>query len=301
MKYFIYTLFLIPFLSIGQTSDRPIIDMHIHGYTHDEYIGRNGGTSHPATGIPSPATNKDHQREIIAMLDKFNIELAVLSGSVEALKEWTAIDKRFIPAWEDNTSDMLDIELFEQYVKEGKIKIFGEIMAVYKGISLTDSIYQPYLEICNKYDVPVAYHSGTSRPGIALSCCKSYRLPVGNPYTIEDILIRYPNLRIYLMHAGAEHHREAINLMHQYRNLYVDLGALLWIEPFAKYQGTEFLKIAKEVGFLDRVMYGSDPMTWPQAIPESIKFLNSLEFLTEEDKNMIFYENAVRFLKLDED
>ncbi|WP_373493361.1 hypothetical protein [Aquiflexum sp.] len=33
---------------------------------------------------------------------------------------------------------------------------------------------------------------------------------------------------------------------------------------------------------------------------QSIDFLNSLDFLTEEDKEGIFYGNAARFLKLEE-
>jgi uncharacterized protein len=41
-------------------------------------------------------------------------------------------------------------------------------------------------------------------------------------------------------------------------------------------------------------------MIWPYAIEKSIDFLNSLDFLTEEDKEGIFYSNAARFLRLEE-
>jgi uncharacterized protein len=41
-------------------------------------------------------------------------------------------------------------------------------------------------------------------------------------------------------------------------------------------------------------------MTWSYAIGKSIAFLNSLDFLTEQDKEDIFYHNAARFLKLKE-
>jgi len=47
---------------------------------------------------------------------------------------------------------------------------------------------------------------------------------------------------------------------------------------------------------LDSVKF--DQMVWPYAIEKSINFLNSLDFLTEQDKEDIFYNNAVRFLKL---
>ena len=41
-------------------------------------------------------------------------------------------------------------------------------------------------------------------------------------------------------------------------------------------------------------------MVWPHAIEKSINQLNSYDFLTEEDKKKIFYDNAVKFLKLNE-
>ncbi len=46
-------------------------------------------------------------------------------------------------------------------------------------------------------------------------------------------------------------------------------------------------------------MFGSNQMTWPYAIEKSIVFLNSLMFLTKQDKEDILYNNAVRFLKLE--
>jgi predicted TIM-barrel fold metal-dependent hydrolase len=48
-------------------------------------------------------------------------------------------------------------------------------------------------------------------------------------------------------------------------------------------------------------MFGSDQMMWPYAIEESVDFLNSLDFLTSQEKENIFYHNATRFLKLKSD
>jgi len=39
-------------------------------------------------------------------------------------------------------------------------------------------------------------------------------------------------------------------------------------------------------------------MVWPEGISKSIEFLNSLDFLTDEEKNMILYENAKQFFNL---
>ncbi len=55
----------------------------------------------------------------------------------------------------------------------------------------------------------------------------------------------------------------------------------------------------RQAGYLDRVMFGLDQMHWPDAIDRSIDYMNSMEFLTEKDKQDILYNNAFEFLKLD--
>ena len=88
--------------------------------------------------------------------------------------------------------------------------------------------------------------------------------------------------------------------MDYYRHLYVDLGVLLWINENTKQYARKLLQNIKEAGFLDRVMFGTDQMVWPYAVEKSINFINSLDFLTEEEKAAIFYQNAARFLQLRE-
>jgi predicted TIM-barrel fold metal-dependent hydrolase len=53
-------------------------------------------------------------------------------------------------------------------------------------------------------------------------------------------------------------------------------------------------------GFGKRLMFGSDQQIWPEAIGMAVDGIESAKFLTEEQKRDIFYNNAVRFLRLDE-
>jgi predicted TIM-barrel fold metal-dependent hydrolase len=89
-------------------------------------------------------------------------------------------------------------------------------------------------------------------------------------------------------------------MMDGYPNLYADLGVELWLHPLTKDYGVKFLKSAKVYGVLDRVMFGSDQMVWPEAISSSINFLNAMDFLTDEEKQMILYKNAGKFLGIKE-
>ena len=83
-------------------------------------------------------------------------------------------------------------------------------------------------------------------------------------------------------------------LMTMYSHIYVDIGALSWT-PIAGDLLEPFLTEAKRRRMLNRVMFGSDQMLWPEAIGLAIDRVNRLEFLTVADKQAIFYDNAARF------
>lgn len=270
-----------------------IIDVHLHSYTDNDYWG---GRAHPTT-ISSPKTTADHLQQTIAEMDKNKIEYAVVSGSIESISNYVAADSRFIPGYMDD-NNLIPIEEFEQHVKDGKIKVFGEITAVYGGKTLNDPTYAPYLAICEKYGIPVAYHTGGGPPMTPYRCCPNFRISFGDPLLVEDVLVKYPKLQLYLMHGGEVFFEHAIRMMTMYQQLYIDLGVLLWVDPSVQDYSVRLLKLAKNANVLDRVMFGSDQMVWPGAISSSVEFLNQLDFLTEAEKQLILYDNAKRFLKI---
>ena len=69
-------------------------------------------------------------------------------------------------------------------------------MAVYKGKTPADSSYQPYLVICEKYGIPVVYHSGGSFPNGQNLGWPKYRIKFGDPFLIEDVIVKYPKLKV---------------------------------------------------------------------------------------------------------
>ena len=288
-------------ISLGQTR---IIDMHIHSYTESDFgVREPSATDH--YGVKGSANAEQHRLETFAAFERFNIVKAAVSGNPESVRIWKEKDKdnRVIKGILSISPDDfdIDIERFEQMIKAGEIEIFGELGPYYGGTTLSDPIWQPYLEICEKYDIPVAVHTGGGDPGGTYSWSPKARLKLGDPYLIEDVLVKYPKLRIYMMHGGGEDWPEhAIRLMAYYPQLYMDIAVLLWVEPNTQRYVTDLLRNIKHAGYLDRVMFGSDQMIWPYAIEKSIDFLNSLDFLTKEDKEGIFYGNAARFLRLED-
>ena len=274
-------------------ADGQIIDMHMHSYTEkDFWVGK------ARNGLESSRNAEAHLAETIKKMDDHKIKYAVICGTIESVERYTAADKRFIPGYQDFEDTLMPLKQFEEFIQSGRIKVFGEVMAVYKGKTLADSSYQPYLALCEKYGVPVAYHSGGSFPNAQNLGWPKYRISFGDPLLIEDVLVKYPKLKVYLMHAGENFYEHTLRMMDGYPNLYADLGVELWLHPMTKDFARKFLKSAKEYGFIDRVLFGSDQMVWPEAITSSINFLNSLDFLSKEEKQMIFYKNAKKFLGL---
>lgn len=299
MKCIIASLFLLySLIAPGQT--RKIIDMHIHSYSQTDFGKRESPVDF--YGNKGSANAEVHRKATFAAFKKWNIVKAVVSGDPESVETWAASDTNRIAikgilmfAPDDYGMDSVK---FEQLVKQKKIEVFGEIAPYYSGGTLSDTGWQPYLRICERYNIPVAVHTGGGEPLGTYSWSPKARLRLGDPYLIEDVLVKYPKLRIYMMHAGGEDWPEhGLRLMAYYPQLYTDIAVMLWVEPNTQRCIRSFLKNAKHAGYLNRVMFGSDQMIWPDAIERSIRFLNSLTFLTAKDKEDILYNNASKFLE----
>ena len=121
----------------------------------------------------------------------------------------------------------------------------------------------------------------------------------GNPLAISDVIRQHPKIRIYVENAGWPFLEEMISTMYVYPNVYAYLSTISWIIPRNVFH--QYLKDLVEAGLAKRLMFGSDQMIWPETIALAIDAINSAEFLSEEQKRDIFYNNAARFLRLSEE
>jgi hypothetical protein len=145
-------------------------------------------------------------------------------------------------------------------------------------------------------DIPVGIHMGEAYPGAPYRGSPKYRARLTSPYLLEDVLIRHPRLRVYVMHYGSPLVDEMISLLHSHPQLYVDIAGNNWALPRKEFH--DHLRRLVEAGYGKRILFGSDQMVWPQTIDVAIESIESAEFLTQEQKRDIFYHNAARFLRL---
>lgn len=275
----------------------PIIDVHVHAYERDERWTLK--VPNPRTGQPMTAsTEQEHMRATLAEMTKYNIVKAVVSNHYPAVLRWhAAAPDRIVVSYGFDDPARVDLALVRREHAAGRLMALGEVALQYEGVSPNDPKMEPIWALAEELDIPVGLHTGLAPPRTPYTCCPKFRNALGNPALLEEVLIRHPRLRIYLMHAGFPYEQETIAIMHMYPQVYADLGVLDWSRPREEFH--EYLRTLVRSGFGKRLMFGSDQMVWPEAVGLAVEGIESASFLTEEQKRDIFYNNAVRFFRLD--
>ena len=245
----------------------------------------------------SPATDDALMRETIAAMERRNV-IGVLSGSPERVARWRkAAPGRFLPG--------LNFRLQPEYTPgqvrrlhgSGDLAVLAEVTTQYSGIAPNDPRLEPFWALAEQLDLPVGIHVGTGPPGAIYLGDRNYRARLHSALTLEEVLVRHPKLRLYIMHAGYPMIDDLLTLLYAHPQVHVELGAIIWSQPREAFY--RYLQRIVEAGFGDRVMFGSDQMVWPGVIERSIKVIEDAPFLSEKQKRDILYTNAARFLRLD--
>jgi len=284
---------------------RSIIDVHMHSYPVDWEMPK--PLVNPITGKDLAIRNgAEHYAACLAEMKRHNVVMGIVSGGngdrLQAAIKWQDNDPaRFIAGASIRGSEdtpLPDLGVLRKAFSAGQFRVLGEVTAQYAGASLSDPKYDPYLALAEEFDIPVALHTGTMPPGTTQDpCCLTSRAQFGRPGLVEDALNKHPKLRLNLMHCGYPYLEETIAILMQYPQVNADLGALNWLAPRETFHS--YLHSLTSAGFTKRLMFGSDHMFWPDAIGLAIEAVEAASFLSDAEKNDIFYGNALRFYKLE--
>ena len=275
----------------------PIIDVHMHVYAKDERWTHR--VPNPVTGQPMTATNEQaHMQATLAEMKRYNVVKAVVSNDYQTVMRWKAASPdHIIPSYGFNDPSLPDLQFLRREHAAGRLMALGEIGAQYEGIAPNDPKLEPYYALAEELDVPLGIHIGLSKPGIAYDDSPKYRAALSNPLVLEEVLIRHPKLRLYVMHAGWPMSDQMVGLMWAHPQVYVDVAVIDWAIPRKEFHA--YLRRLVEAGFEKRIMFGSDQMVWPEAIGMAVEGIESAAFLTNNQKRDILYNNAVKFFRLD--
>ena len=274
----------------------PIIDMHIHAYSRP---GGLFGVTHPPTlrneTYQGAKSLEEHKKKTIAKFREHNIVKAMVTAG---------------QVWHNEIPDVIliadankEIDVLREQHNEGKLQAIAEMAPFYAGILADDPSQMPYFELAQELGIPVGFHilPGGPNYGIHLmpEMLGGMRTYNASPLQLEKALVEYPNLKLYIMHGGWPYVEDVKALLYAHPNVYVDVAVINWILPQKEFNN--YLKALFDAGFGNRIMYGTDQMVWPDVISVGIESVNNADFLTLDQKEDIFFDNAADFLGLSEE
>lgn len=299
---------LIPAAASAQTGRLPVFDAHLHA--------RDGvGTARPLcvpvtvygvvepkcdTPISAPLTDSAMVAVTVAELERLNVYGVISGHPLERVQRFVRrAPSRLRPAYQFSIGydSYLTVEELRSSLTTRDYEVIGEVELQYDGISPADPRMEPYWALAEELDIPVALHLGEGYPGVPYDG-DGYRVALGHPFELESVLVRHPDLRLYVMHFGSPLVDEMIGILNAYPNVFIDVGGNLW--PYPREYVYRQLRQFVEAGFGKRILFGSDQMTWPGLIEESIRVIEEASFLSEAEKRDILYNNAARFFRLSE-
>jgi predicted TIM-barrel fold metal-dependent hydrolase len=276
----------------GPRQDRRIIDVHLHALPTSSFPP--GADS--LIGYDRPASGEAVMRQTIQQLQRFGVEKAITSGPPELLAKYKqaapdrVIRSLWVPIGLTGDSLRTYLDSLSAWHEQGRFEVIGEVLTQYSGIAPSDSVLDPLWEFAEREGVPVGIHAG---PG---GLSSAYRVRYGDPLAFEEVLAEHPDLKVYLMHAGYPKLDNMIALLSAYPQVYVDLGFLPIIHSRAEFN--RYLEGLVRAGHADRILFGSDQQIWPQSYEASVEAIENADFLAEEQKQAIFYENAARLFDM---
>jgi predicted TIM-barrel fold metal-dependent hydrolase len=252
-----------------------------------------------ATPLKAAKSDKEFQDALIETMKRLNMTI-IASGDASIIRSWkkAAAPGRVIPSIGISASKEMTVVAFTDSLSRGFYKVMGEVAPQYQGMSPSDNSLDAYFAAAEKLNIPVGIHMGTGGNGMANITSPKYRASMGNPLLLEDLLARHPKLKVWVMHAGYPMIDEMIALMGANAYVYVDVAGMIWSYPLAEVN--DYIKRMVQAGFGKRIMYGTDLMIWPKLLETSIGVIENANYLSFDQKRDIFFNNAVRFFRLDE-
>jgi uncharacterized protein len=312
-------------LTFAQEQPPPIIDMHLHAprladfeqlagpapiphcVPMTDYAIPESGRSWPdvfrsrelsCRTTWSPSTDNEVMNRTLEIMKSRNV-IGVTSGP--RVHYWSeAAPGRIIPSLLfGGGADAPSVDEVRASFEAGPFAVFGEVTTQYAGIKPDDPSLEPYWSLAEELDVPVGIHIGTGPVGAPYLGFGRYRARLHSPLLLEEVLVRYPDLRVYIMHAGWPMLEDLLAVLWTHPQVYVEVGAISWALPRVEFH--RYLRRIMEAGFGKRVLFGSDQMVWPETLEMAIESIESADFLTAEQKRDIFFKNAARFLQLSQE
>ena len=282
----------------GRTPARPIIDVHVHAATSLDNL-RRLERNNVVMAVLTSGAREDVWRKWIDSSGIAFVPSLLFPNRFRTLADAAAAYDDVGIFRADSSNDQArfvfpDTAWVRAELEAKKFLGLGEMTAQYWGLSPTDARLQPYFALAERFDVPVGIHMALAPPNEPTRR-PTFRSRLGNPLLLEDVLVRHPKLRLYVMHAGYPYLQEMIALLAVYTQVYVDISAINAPDIVPRRDFHRYLQGLVDAGFAKRIMFGSD---FTHEFEETLAAITTASFLNDEQQRDILYNNAARFLRL---
>src|SRR5260221_2203902 len=196
------TLLLLTSGAFAQSPRLPIIDVHLHASPPDPT------TPNPVTGKrPSTSSEDEQMQAIFSEMKRYNVVKAVVSGRYPLIQRYQSADPARLLAgplfpYPSPPAPPPDVQFLREEYKAGRLQVIGEICTEYSGWEPNDPRMEPYWSLAEELYLPIGIHTGLGPPDSPYHGLPDFRVRLGNPLLLEDVLVRHPRLRLYIMHGG---------------------------------------------------------------------------------------------------
>jgi predicted TIM-barrel fold metal-dependent hydrolase len=176
------------------------------------------------------------------------------------------------------------------------LKLKGvKLMPMYAGFYPNDRKFDFLWEYATRHHLPVLLHTGTT-------FISQTPLDCTLPRHIDDIAIRFPQVKIIMAHLSHPYEGECVATIHKHPNVYADCSALYY-RPFQLYHS---LMLVQEYRSWGKVLVGTDyPFTTVDATLAGMRGLNkmldgtALPRLDMEQMEAMFKRNSLELLGIE--
>ena len=118
---------------------------------------------------------------------------------------------------------------------------------IYNGVALSDPRLDPVYEYCQKHNIPLTMHMGTTY-------ARNAPVDMGRAIHVEPVALKYPDLTMILAHMGHPWYGDCIAVSRKQPNVFCEVSALFY-RPWQYYN---ILIEAQEYKIIDKIFWGTD-------------------------------------------
>jgi predicted TIM-barrel fold metal-dependent hydrolase len=162
----------------------------------------------------------------------------------------------------------------------------------YEPFYVHDARLRVVYELAGEFQVPVMIHTGDTFDPRG-------KIKYSHPIEVDEVAVDYPDVTFVICHLGNPWVTDAMEVIYKNENVVGDISGFTlkhFEERFERFMLDQVREVVTYAGNPHSILYGTD---WPISGMQSyLRFVEKLD-LSDEERKLVLYENAVRVFHLD--